>query len=91
MPVVEVSRRMAKLAQWTRYEIWVICIWAVLFSIVYLRTAGYHELSTVRQIGYWVFMSIWFAGIYCFFYKRFNKNIAHVRKNLEELEDVCTE
>lgn len=92
MSVTEVSRRIVKLRLWTRCEIWVLGIWAILFALVYNWTIGIFENdlpAILSVIGIQLAIS---AVLIYFVYKRFMyKHLDNIKQNIEELEDICTE
>ena len=49
MSVAEVSRRMTRLRNWTRYEIWAVATWTVIFTILFFWIMDYYTLPLMIQ------------------------------------------
>ncbi|WP_300811978.1 hypothetical protein [uncultured Bacteroides sp.] len=92
MPIVEVSRRMTAIRQCFKYEIIAICIWAVAFYVLDYWAMDYYLASAARQATIIaLFLGIGAVFIYLL-YKRFiYRHLENIKKNIEELKDICTE
>lgn len=92
MPIVEVSRRMTAIRQCFKYEIIAICIWAVAFYVLDYWAMDYYLASATRQATIIaLFLGIGAVFIYLL-YKRFiYRHLENIKKNIEELKDICTE
>ena len=92
MSVAEVSRRMTTFRQWTRNEIIALCIWVVVFNAFNYWVMGYHLKSIGTQV---VIISAFTAIdilIICILYKKgIYQHLDNIKKNIEELKDICTE
>lgn len=92
MSVAEVSRRMAIFRSWTRNEVWVAAIWAVLFTTLFYWVMEYYLLPAMAQI---IMISIFTISdiliIYFIYKKMIYKHLNSINKNIEELKDICTE
>lgn len=92
MSVSEVSRRMAIFRQWTQYEIMAISIWTVLFNLLNYWVMEYHQkpagVQAILIISFVIFDAL---IIYLFYKKIIYKHLDTIKKNIEELKDICTE
>lgn len=92
MSVSEVSRRMAVLRSWTRYEVAGICIWALLFNALnYWIMDYYHRPAGAQVLLIAAFALFDILIIYLFYRKVMYKHLNNINKNIEELKDICTE
>ncbi|NVK94831.1 hypothetical protein [Bacteroides sp. L10-4] len=92
MSVAEVSRRTTTFRQWTKYEIIVVSIWIVLFNILNYWAMEYHLMSIGVQAMLITLFVVFDALIIYILYKRvIYKHLDHIKKNIEELKDICTE
>lgn len=92
MPVMEVSRRMNIFRRWTRYEIIAACIWTLSFNVLYYWGMDMHHEPIVAQGIFITCLFIADALIIYFLYKKMvYKHLDHINKDIEELEDICTE
>lgn len=92
MSVAEVSRRMTTFRQWTQYEVAGISIWIVLFNILNYWVMGYHLAPAGAQAMLITFFVVFDALIIYIFYKKIiYKHLDNIKKNIEELKDICTE
>lgn len=92
MSVAEVSRRMTTFRQWTKYEVAGISIWIVLFNILNYWVMGYHLAPAGVQAMLITFFVVFDALIIYIFYKKIiYKHLDNIKKNIEELKDICTE
>ena len=92
MPVAIVSKRMASFRRWTRYEIIAISVWVIVFNVLNYWVMGYYKASFGVQatlIAFFVLCDI--AIIYLLYKKVAYKFLNDIKKNIEELEDICTE
>ena len=87
MSVAEVSRRMTTFRQWTKYEVMGISIWIILFNILnyWLMSVG------VQAILITLFVVFDALIIYILYKKVIYKHLDNIKKNIEELKDICTE
>lgn len=92
MSVAEVSRRITTLRSWTRYEVWAVIAWIVAFTVLFYWVMDYYTMPLVAQI---VLLCSCIAGdaiIIDFIYRKFvYKHLDTIKKNIEELKDICTE
>ncbi|WP_418696545.1 hypothetical protein [Bacteroides sp.] len=92
MSVAEVSRRMTVFRQWTKYEIIAISVWIVLFNALNYWVMEYHLASAGTQAVLITFFVIFDALIIYILYKKvIYKYLNNIKKNIEELKDICTE
>lgn len=92
MSVSEVSCRMTTLRQWTKYEVIAISIWIVLFNILNYWVMGYHlEPAKLQAILITFFVSFDALIIYILYKKIIYRHLNNIKKNIEELKDICTE
>ncbi|WP_455608371.1 hypothetical protein [Bacteroides rodentium] len=92
MSVAEVSRRMTTFRQWTRYEVMGISIWIILFNILNYWVMEYHLMSVdVQAILITLFVVFDALIIYILYKKVIYKHLDNIKKNIEELKDICTE
>lgn len=92
MSVAEVSRRTTVFRQWIQYEVVAISVWIVLFNALSYWMMGYHLKPIGRQMLLIAFLAAINAAIIYFLYKKLiYKHLNNIRKNIEELKDVCTE
>lgn len=90
MPVAQVSRRMATLRQWTRYEVIAISVWVILFNALNYWVMKYHLASAgVQAILIGIFAAFDILIIYLLYKKLMYKHLDTIKKNIEELEDIC--
>ena len=92
MSIVEVSRRMNTFRRRMRNEVIAVCIWAVVFNALYYWTMGYYQAPPATQA--WIITLLLAADIliiYILYKKVMYKYINGIRKNIEELKDICTE
>lgn len=91
-PVAEVSRCMVVFRRWMKYEVWACSLWAVLFTLLIYWGFGYYQHPPVQQI---ILLSLILAldiSIIYFYYKKLvYKYLDDIKKNIEELKDICTE
>ena len=92
MSVAEVSRRMTRFRNWTRYEIWAVAAWTVIFTILFFWIMDYYTLPLMIQavlLGCYIILD---ALLIYFIYKKVvYKHLDCIKKNIEELKDICTE
>lgn len=92
MSVAEVSRRMTVFRQWTKYEVIAISIWVVLFNALNYWVMEYHLASAGTQAVLIAFFVVIDALIIYILYKKVvYKYLNDIKKNIEELKDICTE
>ena len=92
MSVAEVSRRMTTFRQWTKYEVMGISIWIILFNILNYWVMEYHLMSVgVQAILITLFVVCDALIIYILYKKVIYKHLDNIKKNIEELKDICTE
>ena len=92
MSVAEVSRRMNTFRGWTRYEVWAAAIWAILFTALVYWAMDFHTMPLGIQIILLGCFAIGDAIVIYFIYKKMvYKHLDNIKKNIEELEDICTE
>ena len=92
MSVAEVSRRMTRFRNWTRYEIWAVATWTVIFTILFFWIMDYYTLPLMIQavlLGCYIILD---ALLIYFIYKKVvYKHLDSIKKNIEELKDICNE
>lgn len=92
MSVAEVSRRMTTFRCWTRYEVWAVAIWAVIFTALFYWVMDYYTMPLIAQAILLGCCIIWDVILIYFIYKKvIYKHLDSIKKNIEELEDICTE
>ncbi len=92
MPVAEVSKRMSAFRRWMKYEVIAISIWIILFNILNYWVMDYYLESAATQILLISFFILCDAVIIYFLYKKIAyKHLNKIKKNIEDLEDICTE
>ena len=92
MPVVEVSRRITVFKRWTKYEMIAICIWAVLFNILYYWLMDFYHAPALMQVLIIASFILCDILIIYLLYKKFLfRHLNNIDKNIEELKDICTE
>ena len=92
MSVAEVSRRMAIFRQWTKYEVMGISIWIILFNILNYWVMEYHLAPAgVQVMLITLFVLFDVLIIYILYKKVIYKHLDNIKKNIEELKDICTE
>lgn len=92
MSVAEVSRRMTILRQWTKYEVAGISIWIIIFNALNYWVMEYYLASAGMQaILITLFVVFDILIIYILYKKVIYKHLDNIKKNIEELKDICTE
>lgn len=92
MSVAEVSRRITTFRQWTKYEVITISVWIVLFNILNYWVMEYHLASAGTQAILITFFVVFDALVIYLFYKKIMyRHLDDIKKNIEELKDICTE
>lgn len=92
MSVAEVSRRMVTFSRWTRNEVIAISVWVLIFNALDYWVMGYYLATAASQaviVG--AFLVVDAAIIYLFYKKLMFKNIRQIRKDMQDLKDLCTE
>lgn len=90
MSVAQVSRRMTTLRQWTKYEVIAISVWIILFNVLNYWVMEYHQASAgVQAVLISVFVIFDVLIIYLLYKKLMYKHLDTIKKNIEELEDIC--
>lgn len=92
MPIAEVSRRIVRLRLWNRYEMLAISLWAVLFCAIYYWLMEFYRLPMHMQ-AFLICVFILFEGavIYLLYKRLIDKHLNHIKKDIEDLKDLCTE
>lgn len=92
MSIVEVSRRMNAFRRNMHCETVAACIWVVLFNGLYFWVMGYHHAPFATQA---LIITLFLAAdaliIYVLYKKVMYRHLNDIRKNIEELKDICTE
>ncbi|MCD8184386.1 MAG: hypothetical protein LUE99_16395 [Bacteroides sp.] len=92
MPVAQVSRRMNTFRRWTRNEVIAISVWVILFNLLNYWVMGYHQAPALTQVVLTTVFLIFDALIIYLLYKKLiYRHLDSIKKNIEELEDICTE
>lgn len=92
MPVAQVSQRMNTFRQWTKYEVIAISVWITLFNVLNYWVMEYHLTSVGVQATLITLFIIFDVLIIYLLYKKFMyKHLNNIKKNIEELKDICTE
>lgn len=92
LPIAEVSRRIVKLRLWTRQEVAAISLWVLLFGGIYYWVMEFYRLPVAAQaviVG--VFVLFEAAVIWLLYQKLIYKHLNQIKKDIEDLKDVCTE
>lgn len=92
MPVALVSKRMASFRRWTKYEVIAISLWVIIFNVLNYWAMGYYKASFGVQAILIAFFILCDAAIIYVLYKKVAyKFLNAIKKNIDELEDICTE
>ncbi|ADV44855.1 hypothetical protein [Bacteroides helcogenes] len=92
MNVAEVSRRMIVLRQWAKNEVIAACVWIILFNALNYWVMEYYLASVGVQAAFITFFALFDALIIYILYKKIMyKHLDNIKKNIEELKDICTE
>lgn len=91
MPVSVVSRRMLQFRQWMKAEIISISIWIIIFNVIYYWTMSFNKESIIAQVLLIGVVLLGDAAIICLLYKIAYKQLNNIRKNIDELKDICSE
>lgn len=92
MSVAEVSRRMTIFRQNVHKELVAVCVWVVIFNALNFWVMGYHLAPLPTQLLVIALLAATDVIIIYLLYKKvMYRNINHIRKNIEELKDICTE
>lgn len=92
MPVATVSRRIAIFRRWTRYEVICISAWIIIFNALNYWVMEYYKASAGLQAGLITFFVIFDVAIIYLVYKRITyKHINDIKRNVDKIEDICTE
>lgn len=92
MPVAVVSKRMNVLRRWSKYELAAIIVWALCFNVLNYWVMEYYKASAGVQALLIAFFVIFDAIlIYVIYKKILYKHINNINKNLDDIEDICTE
>lgn len=92
MSVAEVSRRMVTFRRWMHYEVWAVCLWALLFDLLYcwcMDLFQYDIWVFIGMMGFLIFFEIIFIAL--LYYIMIYKHLNSIKRNIEELDDICTE
>ncbi len=90
MPVAEVSRRMNAFRQMMKVEVIAISVWVILFNILNYWAMEYYNESVRTQIFLILFFILCDVIIIYFLYKKIAyKHLNKIKKNIEDLEDIC--
>lgn len=92
MPVAMVSRRMSNFRRWMKYEIIAISVWVIVFNVLNYWVMGYYKASFGIQamlIAFFIVCDV--AIIYLLYKKVAYKYLNDIRKNIDELEDICSD
>lgn len=92
MSVVEVSRRMTRFQHRLRAETVAASLWLLIFNGVFFWAMGYHEAPAPTQALVAALLLAADALIVYLLYKKvMYRHLRDIRKNIEELKDICTE
>lgn len=92
LPIAEVSRRIVRLRLWTRQEAAAISLWVLAFGGIYYWSMEFYRLpATVQVVILTVFVLFEAAIIYLLYQKLIYKHLNQIKKDIEDLKDVCTE
>ena len=91
--IVSVVRLLiSTLLQLTKTEVMCISIWIILFNILNYWVMEYHLMSVgVQAILITLFVVFDALIIYILYKKVIYKHLDNIKKNIEELKDICTE
>ena len=92
LPIAEVSRRIVRLRLWARQEVVAISIWTLLFGGIYYWAMDFYYLPAVIQaVNIGVFVLFEVAIIWLLYQKLIYKHLNQLKKDIEDLKDICTE
>lgn len=92
MSIVEVSRRMNVFQRHMRCETIAASVWVILFNALNFWVMGYHQASpTTQALVIALLLMADILIIYILYKKVMYRYINNIRKNIEELKDICTE
>ena len=92
LPIAEVSRRILKLRLWTRQEVVAISLWVLLFGGIYYWVRDFYLLpAAIQAINISIFILFEVAIIWLLYQKFIYKHLNQIKKDIEDLKDVCTE
>ena len=92
MSIVEVSRRMNVFQRHMRCETIAASVWVVLFNALNFWVMGYPQASpTTQALVIALLLMADILIIYILYKKVMYRYINNIRKNIEELKDICTE
>lgn len=92
MSVADVSLRTTTLRRWTGYEVIAISLWVVIFNSLYYWIMEYHLAPIAVQAVFITCIVLVDTLVIYFFYKKMvYKHLNNIKKNIEELKDICTE
>lgn len=92
MPVATVSNRMTCFRRWMKYEVIGISVWIIAFNILNYWVMGYYKASFGVQASLITFFVLCDIAIIYILYRRVAyKYLNDIKKNIEDLEDICTE
>ena len=92
MRVAEVSRRIASFGQWIRYEVIALCVWAIAFSVLYYWIMNYRHAPLEAQVcAITCFVLVDGLVIYFVYRKIVYKHLNNIKRNINELKEICTE
>lgn len=92
MSVVEVSRRMTAFQHHMRHEAVAACLWIVAFNVLYYWVMGYYLApASTQALVIALLLGADAAILYVLYRKVMYKHLNDIRKNIEELKDICTE
>ncbi len=92
MSVAIVSKRMACFRQWMKYEVIAISAWILVFNILYYFTMEFYNKSLGAQALLIVtFILSDVIIIYLLYKKVAYKHLDSIKKNIDDLKDICAE
>ncbi len=92
MSILEISRRMTIFSRWMRYDIIALCIWIPLLNIVSIWDSdSWNKPISHILIELGIMLFIQGIVIYFIYSHYIYQHIKDIRKNINELKDICTE
>ncbi|MDR1004190.1 MAG: hypothetical protein LBL97_04185 [Prevotellaceae bacterium] len=92
MPVIEVATQMARYRRWIRNEIYVGCVWFLIFVGLQYWHLHIYDKPWGGQFFFFLFLiGICVILVYLFYKKVVYKHLNEIDKNVDELKDICTE
>ena len=92
LSIAEVSRRIVRLRLWARQEVVAISLWTLTFGSIYYWAMEFYRLSAaIQAVNIGIFALFETAVIWLFYQKLIYKHLNQIKKDIEDLKDVCIE